>query len=631
LQRDKGAGKGLVMTNISAHIEQIARHYWGEPNMKLSQKGRTLRFGNRGSREISLSKGTWFDFETNEGGGCVDLVRMNEGATIASNIPEILERKFGIQRQAQQSLQPARFMSAVYDYIDDQGEVRYQVRRFEPKTFRQCRPDGKGGWLFNMDGVEALPYNLHKILARPDEPIFIVEGEKAAEKVATLGLLSTTSHGGAKKWQAVLNQYFVGRNVVVLADNDDAGREHADIVIGNLFGVAKQIKRVELDGLPAKGDVVDWLDSGKGLEDLTAAVKAAVVVAEAPVVEVEAEDYNNDNNDGDYFDFVDEDYLMNMPPIEWAVGEGDDGLITAHGLSMIYGPPGSGKSFISLDMALCQAHGIDWQGIETKQGDVLYIAGEGVGGLGKRVKAWKSTHGLGTSGHFHMLPLAVNMRDQAEVEKLIRSIDRLDRKWTAVYIDTLARAMLGADENSSTESGLVIAAADAIRNHVQCAVVFVHHSGKQIERGSRGSSAILGAVDASVVVSKDENYITMRVEKQKDAEPMADITLEMTPIASISGSSVVLTRLDGDEAARIKRSKPLNADQKIALEALRNVIIDTGRDRVPSREWADAHGGKLPDKDPKRRGDDRTALIKKGLVGADKWTVWLINENKELT
>ncbi len=619
------------MTNISAHIEQIARHYWGEPNMKLSQKGRTLRFGNRGSREVHLGKGTWFDFETNEGGGCVDLVRMNEGATIASNIPEILERKFGIQRQAQQSLQPARFMSAVYDYIDDQGEVRYQVRRFEPKTFRQCRPDGKGGWLFNMDGVEALPYNLHHMITNPDAPVFIVEGEKAAQRLSKLKLVATTSHGGAKKWQPVLNQYFVGRNVVVLADNDDAGREHADIVIGNLFGVASRIKRVELDGLPAKGDVVDWLDSGKGIDDLMAAVKAAPTVAEAPAVEAEAVEVVNDNNEGDYFDFVDEDYLMNMPPIEWAVGEGDDGLITAHGLSMIYGPPGSGKSFISLDMALCQAHGIEWQGIETKQGDVLYIAGEGVGGLGKRVKAWKSTHGLGTSGHFHMLPLAVNMRDQAEVEKLIRSIDRLDRKWTAVYIDTLARAMLGADENSSTESGLVISAADAIRNHVQCAVVFVHHSGKAAERGARGSSAILGAVDTSVVVSKDESYITMRVEKQKDAEPMADLTLEMTPIASISGSSVVLTRLDGDEAARIKRSKPLNADQKIALEALRNVIIDTGRDRVPSREWADAHGGKLPDKDPKRRGDDRTALIKKGLVGADKWTVWLINENKELT
>ena len=615
------------MTNISAHIEQIARHYWGEPNMKLSQKGRTLRFGNRGSREVHLGKGTWFDFETNEGGGCVDLVRMNEGATISSNIPEILERKFGIQRQAQQSLQPARFMSAVYDYIDDQGEVRYQVRRFEPKTFRQCRPDGKGGWLFNMDGVEALPYNLHHIITNPDAPVFIVEGEKAAQRLTKLGLVATTSHGGAKKWQPVLNQYFAGRNVVVLADNDDAGREHADIVIGNLFGVAGRVKRVELDGLPAKGDVVDWLDSGKGLEDLTAAVKAAATVAEAPAVEPEAVEVVNDN-DGDYFDFVDEDYLMNMPPIEWAVGQGDDGLITAHGLSMIYGPPGSGKSFISLDMALCQAHGIDWQGIETKQGDVLYIAGEGVGGLGKRVKAWKSTHGLGTSGHFHMLPLAVNMRDQAEVEKLIRSIDRLDRKWTAVYIDTLARAMLGADENSSTESGLVISAADAIRNHVQCAVVFVHHSGKAAERGARGSSAILGAVDTSVVVSKDENYITMRVEKQKDAEPMADITLEMTPIASISGSSVVLTRLDGDDVPKKKRSaKPASGRQEHAFMALQNLIIDRGEKVVRVADCNEAHKRKSPDLTPEQRNTARQALQDKGLVIVDDLKCWI---NKDL-
>ncbi|MAB51378.1 MAG: hypothetical protein CMG80_06460 [Marinobacter sp.] len=617
------------MTNISAHIEQIARHYWGEPNMKLSQKGRTLRFGNRGSREVHLGKGTWFDFETNEGGGCVDLVRMNEGATISSNIPEILERKFGIQRQAQQSLQPARFMSAVYDYIDDQGEVRYQVRRFEPKTFRQCRPDGKGGWLFNMDGVEALPYNLHHMITNPDAPVFIVEGEKAAQRLTKLGLVATTSHGGAKKWQPVLNQYFAGRNVVVLADNDDAGREHADIVIGNLFGVAKMVKRVELDGLPAKGDVVDWLDGGKGLEDLTAAVKAAPTVVEAPAVEVEAVEVVNDN-DGDYFDFVDEDYLMNMPPIEWAVGEGDDGLITAHGLSMIYGPPGSGKSFISLDMALCQAHGIEWQGIETKQGDVLYIAGEGVGGLGKRVKAWKSTHGLGTSGHFHMLPLAVNMRDQAEVEKLIRSIDRLDRKWTAVYIDTLARAMLGADENSSTETGLVISAADAIRNHVQCAVVFVHHSGKAVERGSRGSSAILGAVDTSVVVSKDESYITMRVEKQKDAEPMADLTLEMTPIASISGSSVVLTRLDGGDVPKKKRTlRPASGRQEHAFMALQNVIIDRGEKVVPVSAWHDAHTLKSPDLTKGQKGSDRQALQNKGLVVVHEGKCWINNDLSE--
>ena len=611
------------MTNLAVHIEQVAKAYWGDPTLV---RGHTMRWGTHGSREIDLRKGTWFDFEANEGGGVIDLVRANEGATITGSIPDILEKKFGIQRQSQNALQPARFMSGCYDYINDNGEVTYQVRRMEPKTFRQCRPDGKGGWLFNMDGVEALPYRLVDIMANPDAPIFIVEGEKAADRLARLGLIATTSHGGANKWQPCINRHFEGRNVIILPDNDQPGEAHANQVAANLIGVAERVKRVDLPNLPAKGDVVDWLDAGNDLEGLLAEVKAAAIMSVAPEANAAVADVTDDGLD--YFDFVDEDYLMNMPPIEWAVGENDDGLITAHGLSMIYGPPGSGKSFISLDMALCQAHGIDWQGIETKQGDVLYIAGEGVGGLGKRVKAWKSTHGLGTSGHFHMLPLAVNMRDQVEVEKLIRSIDRLDRKWTAVYIDTLARAMLGADENSSTETGLVISAADAIRNHVQCAVVFVHHSGKQIERGSRGSSAILGALDTSVVVSKDENYITMRVEKQKDAEPMADITLEMTPIASISGSSVVLTRLDGDDVPKKKRSaKPASGRQEHAFMALQNLIIDRGEKVVRVADWNEAHKRKSPDLTPEQRNTARQALQDKGLVIVDDLKCWI---NKDL-
>jgi hypothetical protein len=540
--------------------------------MKLSQKGRTLRFGNRGSREVHLGKGTWFDFETNEGGGCVDLVRMNEGATIASNIPEILERKFGIQRQAQQSLQPARFMSAVYDYIDDQGEVRYQVRRFEPKTFRQCRPDGKGGWLFNMDGVEALPYNLHHMITNPDAPIFIVEGEKAAQRLTKLGLVATTSHGGAKKWQPVLNQYFAGRNVVVLADNDDAGREHADIVTGNLFGVAKQIKRVELDGLPAKGDVVDWLDSGKGLGDLTAAVKSAVVVAEAPAVEPEAAEVEDDGLD--YFEFVGADYIRNMPPIEWAIGEGDDGIITENGLTVLYGAPGAGKSFIALDMALSISNGVEWQGMPTKMGKVLYIVGEGLAGIGKRLSAWEQHRGIRTNDNLHVLPIAVNFREQSEVEKLMRSIDKAGSGWSIVFCDTVARSLVGADENSSQEMGLWVAAADSIKSHCKCAFVGVHHSGKNVANGMRGSSALLGAVDTSLVVTKDEEYVTMRVEKQKDATPAEDQAFRMTEVAMIAGTSVVLERVTGDVQRKVKKVRPSKGAQEIAFMALQNLLID---------------------------------------------------------
>ena len=613
------------MTNIAAHAEAVAKAYWGEPAVR---RGHILRWGTHGSKELDLRKGTWFDFENNEGGGVVDLVRKNEGATIMGSIPDILEKKFGIQKQAQVSLQPARFMSACYDYVDEHGEVRYQVRRYEPKTFRQCRPDGNGGWLYNMQDVEALPYNLHKILARPDEPIFIVEGEKAAEKVGTIGLLATTSHGGAKKWQRSLNKWFEGRYVIVLPDNDEAGKQHADMVISELFSVAKQIKRVELPDLPEKGDVVDWLAAGNDLTALKAACRQAEVVTLAPVPEAVPEasegDYNENNND-DYFEFVDERYLMNMPPVEWAVGSGDVGLITAHGLSMIYGAPGSGKSFITLDMALCQAHGIDWQGMATKQGDVLYIAGEGVAGYGKRIKAWKMSHDLGISGHFHMLPMAVNFRDQADTEKLMRSIERLNRKWTCIYVDTLSRALLGADENSSQEAGLAVAAADALKHKFECAVVFVHHSGKNSERGARGSSAILGAVDASIAVTKDESLITLSVQKQKDAEPVEpDIVLEMTPIATVTGGSVVLKRTDEQKKSQPKK----DINMQLALESLQDYIIKMENKRPNYRAWCAYHAEKTPDHTKQEQSAARKALQAARIIAIDDNKVWIVNENK---
>ena len=609
------------MSNIASYIETVAKAYWGEPSQK---RGHTLRWGTHGSREVDLRKGTWFDFEANEGGGVVDLVRANEGATIMGSIPDILEKKFGIQKQAQVKLQPARFMSAVYDYTDQHGEVVYQIRRYEPKTFRQVRPDGNGGWLHNLDGVTPVPYRLHEMLARPNEPVFVVEGEKAADRLAKLGILATTNNGGSKNWKPELNQWFAGRNVVILPDNDEAGRAHADTVVANIFDGAAAVKVVELSGLGDKGDVVDYLAAGRNIDDLLSEVKAAPVLGEAPVVEPAADNDNAGEPEREYYEFVDEDYLISMPPVSWAVGDGDHGLITAHGLSMIYGAPGSGKSFITLDMALCQAHGIEWQGMPTKQGDVLYIAGEGVGGLGKRVKAWKMSHGLGSSGHFHMLPLAVNFRDQADIEKLMYSIERLDRQWSCIYVDTLARALLGADENSAQESGLAVAAADALKHAFECAVVFVHHSGKNSDRGARGSSAILGAVDTSIAVVKDEQTVTMRIEKQKDAEVIDDIVLTMEPVSSVNGGSVVLRRED----APVKSAPKRDINMQLALESLQDFIIKMENPRPSYRAWCAYHAEKTPDHTKQEQSKARKDLQAARIIAIDENKVWIINENK---
>ena len=256
-----------MANNITAHSERIAKYYWGEPNPKLSKKG-LLRWGNAGSKELDVQRGVYFDFEENHGGGVVDIVRRYGRQTITGSVAETLKREFGIDNRQAEAMKPAKYIEKIYDYIDENGEVCYQVLRYHPKTFRQRRPDGKGGWIYNMDGVEALPFNLVGILAEPDAPVFIVEGEKAAERLIKLGLVATTSHGGAGKWSDALAQYFDGRNVVVMPDNDNAGKRHADQVVRALWGKANKIKRVELDGLPEKGD---------GIE-----TKAEIVVAGCP-------------------------------------------------------------------------------------------------------------------------------------------------------------------------------------------------------------------------------------------------------------------------------------------------------------------------------------------------------------
>jgi hypothetical protein len=173
-----------------------------------------------------------------------------------------------------------------------------------------------------------------------------------------------------------------------------------------------------------------------------------------------------------------------------------------------------------------------------------------------------------------------------------------------------------------------VAAADALKQAFDCAVVFVHHSGKNSDRGARGSSAILGAVEASIAVAKDEQTITMRVEKQKDAEMIGDITLMMETVASVSGGSVVLRRVSEDEAPKKKKAaKPAPGRQEHAFTALQNLIIDTGQSVVTVAAWNEAHKKKSPDLTSEQRNTARQGLQDKGLVIVDNLKCWI---NKDL-
>lgn len=168
--------------------------------------------------------------------------------------------------------------TARYPYTDESGALLYEVLRKLPKRFSQRRPDGNGGWIYNLDGVRRVPYRLPDVIdaVKEDRWVLIVEGEKDVETLRRFNIVATTNSGGAGKWSGDwARQYFANAKVCVLPDNDDGGREHAIEVAKSLFGVARELKVVELPGLGPKGDVSDWFADGHDVKELVQLVKGA--------------------------------------------------------------------------------------------------------------------------------------------------------------------------------------------------------------------------------------------------------------------------------------------------------------------------------------------------------------------
>ena len=231
--------------------------------------------------------------------------------------------------------------------------------------------------------------------------------------------------------------------------------------------------------------------------------------------------------------------LSTMPPVEWLI----DDIITAEGFGITYGPPASLKSFLLISWALHIASGTPWLDHKVRQGGVLYVAGEGVRGMGRRVRAWLRHHGMeGVDLPFRLLPASVNLTDPEQLARLVRTaVATAAEEGTPiamVVIDTVARAIPGADENSAQDMGRFVAAIEHIKAHVACHVHGVHHSGKDPDRGARGSSALLGAVDTMIRVTREEDQITVAVEKQKDDDEAKPFHLQIERVDLSHGLTV---------------------------------------------------------------------------------------------
>lgn len=256
----------------------VVRELLGEPQEKR-RGGQEWRYGTHGSLKVEIDQGVWHDHEANIGGGTLKLLEHRAGLDKPAALDWLRERKL-IEDRNRPTVRPR--IVATYDYASADGELLFQVVRYEPKSFVQRRPDGKGGWIWKRDGVELVPYRLPELLSAGFlDIIFVVEGEKDVEALRRLNLVATCNPGGAaeagkrSKWPAYFAPHFKDREVVVLPDNDAAGRAHAEAVARNLYGTASRVTVVELPGLAPKGDVSDWIAGGGDIPTLLGLVKGA--------------------------------------------------------------------------------------------------------------------------------------------------------------------------------------------------------------------------------------------------------------------------------------------------------------------------------------------------------------------
>lgn len=162
-----------------------------------------------------------------------------------------------------------------YDYTDENSNLLFQVCRTAKKEFPSRRPDGSGGWLWGLDGLVPVLYRLPQLVfaVKEGETVFVVEGEKDADRLHNEGLIATTNPMGSGKWRDSYNRHFKGANVIILPDNDEPGRKHAQSVAESLYGIAQTVKIVQLPELPEKGDVSDWFEQGGTLAKLQELLK----------------------------------------------------------------------------------------------------------------------------------------------------------------------------------------------------------------------------------------------------------------------------------------------------------------------------------------------------------------------
>jgi RecA-family ATPase len=524
-----------------ATISHIVLRLCGEPNKRLSSRAE-LRFGTHGSLSVDLAKAVFFDHENDKGGGIFDLLKHNLRCGTGEAIAWLENEGFLPHASSSSGATGKKpRIVATYDYLDEEGVLRLQVVRFEPKDFRPRRPDEDGsGWIWNTQGVPTLPYRLPDLqeAIAEQKTVFVLEGEKDVDAAWKLAIPATCNAGGAKKWRTEHAAYLQGADVVVIPDNDAAGHDHAHSVAISLSGIARRVRFLELPDLNNKGDFSDWLATGKTAEHFWNLVETA-------------REYDTRQAEPGRLTSVSVASFAGqpIPPREWHTRD----LVPAKNTTTLSGDGGTGKSLLAAQLSVATALGRPWLGHETIHGSVVYLGAEDdQDEMHRRFAAIARQQdvGLDRLGNIHILCLAgknavlasANVRDIVEPTPLWFELRRivLEVRPKLVVYDTLADLFAG-NENSRPQAQQFVSMLRGLALETDSTALLLAHpslSGMSTGSGSSGSTAWSNSVRSRL-------YLDRVRESGVEPDPDARVLRTMKMNYGRAGGEVRLRWHDG--------------------------------------------------------------------------------------
>lgn len=256
-------------------------------------------------------------------------------------------------------------------------------------------------------------------------------------------------------------------------------------------------------------------------------------------------------------------------------------VFPANSLAVMYGASGSGKSFMALDMCIAIARGDNWRGHRTHAGRVVYVAAEGAPGFRRRLHAFARQYSVPLDSiDVWVIPKPPSLLDPAVVKQLIAAIKPL-MPVALVVLDTFAQVTAGGNENSSEDMGKALKHAQKVGEVLGCAVLLIHHSGKDETRGARGWSGIKAALDAEFEVVRSEHDRAMTVTKLKDGEEGEEFGFRLLEIVigeDDEGENVTSCVVEHGEvsARQVKARKKLGANEVVVQRVLLDLAIGQG-------------------------------------------------------